>query len=69
MPIYESISLRINDLKNTFKTLVEKLLTDLSWQNDVDMRFLGVRLNFNEYYAVSRRRGNREKRQSNVIEK
>ena len=29
------------------------LLTDLAWQADTEMRFLGIRLNYNEVSAIS----------------
>ncbi|KAJ8097114.1 Spc98 family-domain-containing protein [Lipomyces tetrasporus] len=54
--LHSSISTRIKSLKANFHFLVEKLLGDLAYQSDTEMRFLGVRLNFNEYYAVPRHR-------------
>ncbi|KAK9366818.1 Spc98 family-domain-containing protein [Lipomyces kononenkoae] len=54
--LHASISARIKNLKTTFHFLVEKLLGDLAYQSDTEMRFLGIRLNFNEYYIVPRHR-------------
>ncbi|KAK9448318.1 Spc98 family-domain-containing protein [Limtongia smithiae] len=46
---------RIQTLKSSFQAAVERLLTNLAYQSDTEMRFLGVRLNFNEFYVVARR--------------
>ncbi|KAK9331180.1 Spc98 family-domain-containing protein [Lipomyces starkeyi] len=54
--LHTSISTRIKSLKTNFHSLVEKLLGDLAYQSDTEMRFLGVRLNFNEYYVVQRQK-------------
>lgn len=45
-------------LEVDFRSKVNVLLGDLAYQPDVDMRFLGVVMNFNEVYSpVRRRRG------------
>ncbi|KAK9464443.1 Spc98 family-domain-containing protein [Lipomyces arxii] len=54
------IRARVISLKSKFHALIENFLCDLSFQSDADMRFLGIRLNFNEFYTVPKRR--REKR-------
>lgn len=54
----EQLRLRMAALGVEFKSKVAVLLGDLAYQPDVDMRFLGVVMNFNEVYApVKRRRG------------
>ena len=35
-------------LSREFRVLISVLLTDLAWQGDTEMRFLGIRLNYNE---------------------
>ena len=48
---------RLRSLEVDFKAKVNVLLGDLAYQPDVDMRFLGVVMNFNEvYHPVKRRR-------------
>lgn len=52
-----SLRARLMQLSTEFKSRVSVLLYDLSHQPDVDMRFLGVVMNFNEVYKpVNRRR-------------
>lgn len=53
--LLESIRATMKSLKSEFHILVGKLLANLAYQNDTEMRFLGVRLNYNEYYVVSRK--------------
>ncbi|KAK7202614.1 gamma tubulin complex protein 3 [Myxozyma melibiosi] len=53
--LLSSIRTTMKTLKSEFQTLVGKLLANLAYQSDMEMRFLGVRLNYNEYYAVSRK--------------
>ena len=47
---------RLKGLEVDFKVKVNVLLGDLAYQPDVDMRFLGVVMNFNEVYNPVRRR-------------
>jgi hypothetical protein len=35
-------------LSREFRVMIAVLLTDLAWQGDTEMRFLGIRLNYNE---------------------
>ncbi|KAK9457372.1 Spc98 family-domain-containing protein [Dipodascopsis uninucleata] len=60
--LHKSISSRIKDHKNIFRQLVERLLSELAYQSDTEMRFLGVRLNFNEYYTINKRKRDRGSR-------
>ncbi|KAK2754024.1 Microtubule-nucleating Tub4p (gamma-tubulin) complex component [Arachnomyces sp. PD_36] len=53
-----SLRTRLRDLATDFKARLNVLLGDLAYQPDVDMRFLGVVMNFNDVYEpVRRRRG------------
>ena len=47
---------RLGDLAKDFKQRVNVLLGDLAVQSDVDMKFLGVVMNFNDVYAPRKRR-------------
>lgn len=47
---------RMKSLEVDFRSKVNVLLGDLAYQPDVDMRFLGVVMNFNEVYSPTRRR-------------
>ena len=47
---------RLQSLATEFRTKVNVLLGDLAYQPDVDMRFLGVVMNFNDVYQPVRRR-------------
>ncbi|KYG43565.1 hypothetical protein M433DRAFT_156562 [Acidomyces richmondensis BFW] len=47
---------RLRALEVDFKARVNVLLGDLAYQPDVDMRFLGVVMNFNDVYSPVRRR-------------
>ena len=47
---------RLGDLAKDFKQRLNVLLGDLAVQSDVDMKFLGVVMNFNDVYAPRRRR-------------
>lgn len=51
-----SIRSRLRNLSSEFRARVVTLLGDLAYQPDVDMRFLGVVMNFNDFYQVVRRR-------------
>ncbi|KAL3453754.1 Spc98 family-domain-containing protein [Aspergillus insuetus] len=47
---------RLCDLSAEFRSRLNILLGDLAYQPDVDMRFLGVVMNFNDVYEPARRR-------------
>lgn len=47
---------RLQTLAEEFRARVNVLLGDLAYQPDVDMRFLGVVMNFNDVYQPVRRR-------------
>ncbi|KAL9638987.1 MAG: hypothetical protein Q9164_001221, partial [Protoblastenia rupestris] len=47
---------RLSTLSQDFKTRINNLLGDLAVQPDVDMRFLGVVMNFNDVYQPRKRR-------------
>ncbi|KAK0726957.1 Spc98 family-domain-containing protein [Lasiosphaeria miniovina] len=47
---------RLKQLGLTFRTRLQILLGDLAYQPDVDMRFLGVSMNFNDVYQPVRRK-------------
>jgi gamma-tubulin complex component 3 len=47
---------RLRHLGSSFRTRVMILLGDLAYQPDVDMRFLGVAMNFNDVYQPSKRK-------------
>ncbi|KAL4786211.1 Spc98 family-domain-containing protein [Aspergillus varians] len=51
-----SLRIRLRDLSVEFRSRLNILLGDLAYQPDVDMRFLGVVMNFNEVYEPPRRR-------------
>ena len=51
-----SLRTRLRDLSGDFRSRVNILLGDLAYQPDVDMRFLGVVMNFNDVYSPKRRR-------------
>ncbi|KAJ5493083.1 Spindle pole body component alp6 [Penicillium diatomitis] len=51
-----SLRVRLSDLSADFKSRLTLLLSDLSYQPDVDMRFLAVVMNFNDVYKTIRRR-------------
>ena len=46
---------RLKALGTQFKAKLSMLLGDLAYQPDVDMRFLGVVMNFNDFYQPVRR--------------
>ncbi|KAL4754891.1 hypothetical protein BDW72DRAFT_165647 [Aspergillus terricola var. indicus] len=54
--ILPSLRTRLRDLSVEFRSRLNVLLGDLAYQPDVDMRFLGVVMNFNEVYEPVRRR-------------
>ncbi|RSM16872.1 hypothetical protein CDV31_004341 [Fusarium ambrosium] len=47
---------RLRHLGVSFRTRLQILLGDLAYQPDVDMRFLGVAMNFNDVYQPTRRK-------------
>ncbi|KAK7419884.1 Microtubule-nucleating Tub4p (gamma-tubulin) complex component [Neonectria punicea] len=47
---------RLRQLGSWFRTRLQILLGDLAYQPDVDMRFLGVAMNFNDVYQPTRRK-------------
>lgn len=51
---------RLSSLATDFRARVNVLLGDLAYQPDVDMRFLGVVMNFNDVYTPVRRGGRRK---------
>lgn len=51
-----SLRERLLELSSDFRVRLVTLLGDLAYQPDVDMRFLGVVMNFNDVYQVARRR-------------
>ena len=66
-----SLRSRLRDLSVDFRARLVALLGDLAYQPDVDMRFLGVVMNFNDVYQVARRKrggtmSGREKKRVNV---
>ncbi|KAI9759680.1 MAG: Microtubule-nucleating Tub4p (gamma-tubulin) complex component [Chaenotheca gracillima] len=52
---------RLQTLSADFRARVNVLLGDLAYQPDVDMRFLGVVMNFNDVYQPVRRKRNKER--------
>ncbi|KAJ6028351.1 hypothetical protein N7540_003927 [Penicillium herquei] len=51
-----SLHVRLHDLSADFRSRLNILLGDLAYQPDIDMRFLGVVMNFNEVYEPAKRR-------------
>ncbi|KAJ5760933.1 hypothetical protein N7520_008089 [Penicillium odoratum] len=51
-----SLRVRLRDLSADFRSRLNILLGDLAYQPDVDMRFLGVVMNFNDVYEPIKRR-------------
>jgi gamma-tubulin complex component 3 len=47
---------RLKHLGTSFRARLQILLGDLAYQPDVDMRFLGVAMNFNDVYQPARRK-------------
>lgn len=47
---------RLRQLGTSFRTRLQILLGDLAYQPDIDMRFLGVTMNFNDVYQPARRK-------------
>ncbi|KAG8625362.1 hypothetical protein KVT40_007113 [Elsinoe batatas] len=60
----KGIDKRLAQLETDFRARVNVLLGDLAYQQDTDMRFLGVVMNFNDVYRpVRRRRGQGRERE------
>jgi len=60
-----SLRTRLRDLSADFRSRVNGLLGDLAYQPDVDMRFLGVVMNFNDVYTPKRRRREHHRSEAN----
>ncbi|EMC92145.1 hypothetical protein BAUCODRAFT_41657, partial [Baudoinia panamericana UAMH 10762] len=54
--VLEQLRQRLKSVETDFRARVNVLLGDLAYQPDVDMRFLGVVMNFNDVYAPVRKR-------------
>lgn len=55
-PEFMALQERLRHLGASFRTRLQILLGDLAYQPDVDMRFLGVAMNFNEVYQPARKK-------------
>jgi gamma-tubulin complex component 3 len=65
-----SLRTRLGSLSKDFRARVNVLLGDLAYQPDVDMRFLGVVMNFNDVYRPVRRgRKERERERRGGVRK
>ncbi|KAK4463385.1 Spc98 family-domain-containing protein [Cladorrhinum samala] len=53
---FPALQERLKQLGQSFRTRLQILLGDLAYQPDVDMRFLGVSMNFNDVYQPVRRK-------------
>ena len=53
---FPALQERLRQLGASFRTRLQILLGDLAYQPDVDMRFLGVAMNFNDVYQPARRK-------------
>ncbi|KAI1362692.1 Spc97/Spc98 family protein [Xylaria arbuscula] len=53
---FPALQERLRHLGERFRTRLQMLLGDLAYQPDVDLRFLGVSMNFNDVYQPIRRR-------------
>ncbi len=53
---FPALQERLRQLGSNFRTRLQVLLGDLAYQPDVDMRFLGVAMNFNDVYQPVRRK-------------
>jgi gamma-tubulin complex component 3 len=53
---FPALQERLRHLGHSFRTRLQILLGDLAYQPDVDMRFLGVAMNFNDVYQPVRRK-------------
>lgn len=55
-PEFLALQERLRHLGASFRTRLQILLGDLAYQPDVDMRFLGVAMNFNDVYQPARKK-------------
>lgn len=55
-PEFPKLRYTLHQLGGSFKSRLQILLGDLAYQPDVDMRFLGVAMNFNDVYQPARRK-------------
>ncbi|KAI2640132.1 Spc97/Spc98 family protein [Xylaria nigripes] len=53
---FPTLQERLRHLGDRFRTRLQLLLGDLAYQSDVDLRFLGVSMNFNDVYQPVRRK-------------
>jgi gamma-tubulin complex component 3 len=53
---FPALQERLRHLGDRFRTRLQLLLGDLAYQPDVDLRFLGVSMNFNDVYQPVRRK-------------
>ncbi|KAI1104782.1 spindle pole body component alp6 [Jackrogersella minutella] len=53
---FPALQERLKHLGDRFRTKLQVLLGDLAYQADVDLRFLGVAMNFNDVYQPVRRK-------------
>ncbi|KAI1824311.1 Spc97/Spc98 family protein [Xylaria intraflava] len=53
---FPALQERLRHLGDRFRTRLQLLLGDLAYQPDVDLRFLGVSMNFNDIYQPVRRK-------------
>ncbi len=53
---FPALQERLRHLGDRFRTRLQILLGDLAYQPDVDLRFLGVSMNFNDVYQPIRRK-------------
>ncbi|RKF58678.1 Spindle pole body component alp6 [Erysiphe neolycopersici] len=58
---------RLSNLRTHFKSRVSLLVGELAHQPDVDMRFLGVAMNFNDFYQPARKKSTRTVTRENVV--
>jgi len=56
---FPALQERLKQLGVTFRARLQVLLGDLAYQPDVDMRFLGVSMNFNDVYQPVKRKTNK----------
>ncbi|KAK4201425.1 Spc98 family-domain-containing protein [Triangularia verruculosa] len=63
---FPALQERLKQLGVSFRTRLQILLGDLAYQPDVDMRFLGVSMNFNDVYQPVRRKSAKAAAGSNV---
>ncbi|KHJ30876.1 putative spc97 spc98 family protein [Erysiphe necator] len=63
---FPALQERLNSLRNHFKSRVCLLVGELAHQPDVDMRFLGVAMNFNDFYQPMRKKSIRTASKDNT---